>query len=306
VTTHSESGSVFKSRKFTDFATVKEALIAKEIGASFILAPLAMQLAADGVPIRIVYLGHRDGTALMVGKNSDIFEAGDLAGKTIAIPSRFANQNILMHKLMRDHGMPFDSIRLVELPPPEHPAALSTGSIDGYIVGEPFAAKGELDGIARVLYQAKDIWPDFISCVLAVRTDLIADERELIQELVDGIAKSGKWLDQGHQHRLDAAQVSARNYYFQPPELLEFVLGKDPDRVRYTQLEPLRGDFEEIMELGFEVGVLSRRIAFEEYADPTFVRPLDDLDWDLERLPAMDTLNDPIVGKAPPPPGASR
>ena len=38
ITTHSESGSTFRSHKFTDFATVKEALISEEVSASFILA----------------------------------------------------------------------------------------------------------------------------------------------------------------------------------------------------------------------------------------------------------------------------
>ena len=161
---HTDEGSSFRSQKFTDWPTVKEALIAKEIGAVFILAPMAMALKADGVPAKVVYLGHRDGTAIVVGKNSNIHNFGDLRGKTIAIPSRFANQNILMHKMMREWNMPPGSIDLREVPPPEHPTALLAGSIDGYIVGEPFAAKAELDGFGRVLYHTKDIWPDFISC----------------------------------------------------------------------------------------------------------------------------------------------
>jgi len=285
VTDHSDEGTLFRSRKFTDWPTVKEALIAEEIGGVFILAPMAMQLVADGIPIKVVYLGHRDGTAIIVGKDSGINEFTQLAGKTVAIPSRYANQNILMHKSMREHGMPFDSIELRELPPPEHPTALQAGTIDGYIVGEPFAAKAEVDGFGKVLYHTKDIWPDFISCVLVVREDLIAERRELIQELVDGIAKSGKWLDEDMEHRMDAAEVSAKHYYFQDPELLKYVLSKPADRVKYTNLAPLKPDFDEIMELAAEIGVLSRRVEFEEYADPSFVPDLDQIDWNMDRLP---------------------
>lgn len=285
MTQHSERGTFFESRKFTDFATLKEALIARRIQASFILAPMAMQLAADGVPIKVVYLGHRDGTAMIVGTDSDIEDFGDLAGKTLAIPNRFSNQNILVHRLMREWDMPEGSIDLREVPPPEHPSALRSGSIDGYIVGEPFAAQAEMDGYGRVLYHTKDIWPDFISCVLVVREELIDDERPLVQELVDGIAKSGKWIDEGLEHRMDAAQVVAEHYYFQDPDLLKFVLSKPIDRVKYTPLAPLREDFDEIMELAAEIGVLSRRVPFEEYADDSFVRPLETLDWGFERLP---------------------
>jgi NitT/TauT family transport system substrate-binding protein len=285
VTKHSDKDTLFRSRKFTDWPTVKEALISKEIGGVFILAPMAMQLVADGVPIKVVYLGHRDGTGIVVGKDSDIHDFADLRGKVVAIPSRYANQNILMHRMMDQWGMPHDSIDLRELPPPEHPTALRSGSIDGYIVGEPFAAKAEVDGFGRVLYHTKDIWPGFISCVMVVRQDLIDERPQLVQELIDGIAKSGKWLDEDVEHRMDAAEVSAKNYYFQPPELLKYVLSKPLDRVKYTNLAPLKDDFDEIMELAFEIGVLSRRVEFEEYADDSFVRPLDELDWNMDRLP---------------------
>ena len=285
MTKHSTTGSFFKSQKFTDWPTVKEALIGKRIGAAFILAPMAMQLAADGVGVKVCYLGHRDGTAIVVRTDSDIRDFGDLAGKVVAIPSRYANQNLLMHRMLKQWGLPPDAIELRELPPPEHPTALAEGSIDGYIVGEPFAAKAEVDGFGRVLYHTKEIWPGFISCVLVVRDDLIADEPDLVRELVEGIAKSGKWLDEAPAHRMDAAEVAAEHYYFQDPELLKHVLSKPPDRVTYTRLAPLRADFEEIMALALEVGVLSRPLAFEEYVDDRFVPELEALDWQLARLP---------------------
>lgn len=276
---------MFRSRKFTDFATVKESLMAKEVGASFILAPLAMQLAADGVPIKVVYLGHRDGTAIVVRKDSNIHLFSDLAGKTMAIPSRFSNQNVLIHKMMRDWNMEPDSIEVRELPPPEHPIALQTNSIDAYIIGEPFAAKAEVDGYGRVLYQTKDIWEDFISCVLVVRQDLIDEQPDLVQELVSGIAKSGMWLDQDMVHRMDAAEISAKHYYFQSPELLKYVLSKPVDRVKYTRLTPLRDDFDEIMHLAHDIGVLSREVAFEEYADDRFALQASKEPWAIDRLP---------------------
>lgn len=288
MTKHSETGSFFRSQKFTDWPTVTEALNAKEIGAAFILAPLAMELASKAANIRIVYLGHRDGTAIVVRTDSDIRDFADLRGKIVAIPMRYANQNLLMHKMMKEWGMPYDSIDLRELPPPDHPTALYEGSIDGYIVGEPFAAKAQVDGFGRVLYYSKDIWKDFISCVLVVRQDLIEEQRDLIQELVDGIAKSGKWLDESQAHRMDAAEMAAEHYYFQDPELLKFVLSKPVDRVKYTQLAPLKDDFDEIMELAVEIGVLSGPVAFEDYVDDSFVRPLEDIDWNMNRLPRSD------------------
>ena len=36
-------------------------------------------------------LGHRDGTAMMVNKDSSIFRIEDLRGKKVAVPNRYSN-----------------------------------------------------------------------------------------------------------------------------------------------------------------------------------------------------------------------
>jgi NitT/TauT family transport system substrate-binding protein len=72
-------------------------------------------------------------------------------------------------------------------------------------------------------------------------------------------------------HRMEAAQFVAKSYYNQDPRLLTFVLSKPPDRVKYTNLKPLRKDFEEIQALGVESGVLQGTVRFEDYVDTSFV-----------------------------------
>lgn len=234
-----------------------------------------MALREEGIPIKIVYLGHRDGTAMMVHKDSDIYTIDDLRGKTIAVPNRFSNQRLIVYRALKKKGIPWAEVQrnLLEMPPPDMPATLNVKSVDAIISGEPFMAQAEMDGYGRVLFFTKDVWPEFISCVLAVHEDTIRDKRDQVQRLVDGIAKSGKWLDQKYtKHREQAAEFSAANYYNQDPKLLRFVLTKPPDRVKYTNLKVVRKDFEEIQQLGVEAGILKGTATFEEYADPSFVR----------------------------------
>ena len=294
VTQHSDKGSVFEAQKFTDFPSMKEALLARKIDATFMNMPLAMKLAADGVPVKIVYLGHRDGSAIMVRTDSDIHDFEGLRGKTVAIPGRFSNQNILMLKKMRDLGMKEGDIVLKELPPPEHPSALNAKAIDAYIIGEPHAAKAEMEGFGRVLYQCGDLWPNFISCGLVVRQEVIDQQRPMVEELVRGIATSGKWLDsdldQGAQHRKDASVVAGKMFYNQKPELLEFVLTKDVKRVSYTDLKPPKDRFDEMMALFADFNVIPKRMQFEEYTDTSFAPDLETLPLPFDRLPDVDKV----------------
>ncbi|HWF20330.1 MAG TPA: ABC transporter substrate-binding protein [Verrucomicrobiae bacterium] len=263
--------SPFEPVRFNGWPELKEAFLSGYMPATFILAPLAMALREQGVPIKIVYLGHRDGTAMMVHTNSQIFRVEDLKGKTIAVPNRYSNQRLLIFKALREHGMSIADVHLVEMPPPDMPVALRSRAVDAITSGEPFMGQTELDGYGRVLYLTKDIWPDFISCVLAVHEDAIKNHRAEVQRLVDGIARSGKWLDQTMDHRMQASQFVAKNYYNQDPRLLAFVLSKPPDRVKYTRLTPLKKDFEEIESLAVEAGIMQGTVKFEDYVDDSFV-----------------------------------
>src|SRR2546430_453129 len=83
-------------------------------------------------------------------------------------------------------GVDPKEMRFVELAPPDMPAALASGAIEGYFIGEPHAARAELDGTGRVLHHVKDVWPRFISCVLVVHERLIAERPEVVRDLVRG------------------------------------------------------------------------------------------------------------------------
>ncbi len=278
--------SFFDPVRFNGWAELKEAFLANYLPASFILAPMAMALREQGVPIKIVYLGHRDGTAMMVHKDSQIFRIEDLKGKTVAVPNRFSNQKLLLYKALRERGMSINDVHVLEMPPPDMPAALYSKAVDAITSGEPFMAQAEMGGYGRVLYLTKDVWPNFISCVLAVHDDAIRDHRAAVQQLVDGIARSGKWLDQTMNHRMEAAQFVGRQYYNQDPALLAFVLSKPPDRVRYTNLLPMRGEFEEIERLGREAGILTGKAHFADYCDPSFAEAATSLEpyhWEAPR-----------------------
>ena len=274
-TSHSAGGALFQSKRYSDWPTLSEDLNTGTLGAAFILAPMAMSLKQRGVPIRIVYLGHRDGTAMMVRADSDITDVRQLVGGKVLVPSHYANQYIWLARMLKERGLSLDDVDVRDCPPPDMPAMLETGACDAYIVGEPFAARAEMAGTGRVLALTKDDWPNFISCVLVVRQELIDGDRALVQELVDGIAGSGMWLDEAAEHRMEAAEVAGKYYYNQNPELLKFVLSKPPDRVKYTQLTPHRADLDEIMLLAVELGILERPMDFEEYTDASFAEGFD-------------------------------
>lgn len=244
-----------------------EAFKAGRLDACFFIAPLAMKLREQGVPVKIAYLGHRDGSTIMVRKDDPATSLLDLKGKNFGIPSKYSNQYLVLTKLMLDQGMTSKDFMFMELPPPDMPGALAVGAIDAYFIGEPHAARAELDGTGRVLHHAKDIWPHFISCVLCVSEKLIAEKPEIVKDLVRGIAESGEWAE---THRLEAAALSAP-YFRQDEAVVRHVLTTPPDRVSYRMLTPTDQDFQRIADMALAAGILERPVNVVELLDRSFI-----------------------------------
>jgi NitT/TauT family transport system substrate-binding protein len=273
ISANSKSGHLFIPRMFQGFPEIKEALISNQMQAGFMVAPMAIALRAQGVPVKIVYLGHRYGSAMAVRKNGPVKTFADLKGKTVAVPSRFSDERLIVFRALAAHGMSPNDIRMVEMAPPDVAGALAAGAIDAFSMGEPYPSQAEMGGFGRILFHAREYWPDYISCVLVVRQDVIDKRPEAVQVLVDGIARSGLWLENPPKRRArreHAADFVGRFYFRQDPRLLKWALTKPEERVQYQPLTPLRKDFELIVRLMRETGVLDRDIAFEEYIDPSF------------------------------------
>lgn len=265
--TRTSKANHFASTRFTDFPTVVDALKSKRIEATFMIVPLAMKLREQGVPVKIVYLGHRDGSEVIVRKNSPAKDLMALKGKKFAVPSIYSNQYLVIRALMERQGLSENDITFVQLAPPDMPGALATGSIDAYFVGEPHAAKAELDGTGRVLYYAKDIWPRFISCALVVHEDLIKEKPAVVRDLVRGIAQSGEWAE---THRVEAAKLVAP-LYRQKEKLLKFVLTTPPDRVSYRMLTPTDEEMQKIEDAAVKSGILKNDVPIKDLVDRQFI-----------------------------------
>jgi NitT/TauT family transport system substrate-binding protein len=263
----------YEYSKYNGWPEVKESLMSGRIQAAYMLAPLVMDLADKKIPVKIVSLGHRSGAVIMVRTDSSYQKFRDLAGKRIAVPSRFAVDFLFLRKMLARENMSPKDIQLVEMAPADMPAALYAKAVDAYCTGEPFGAAAQRAGYARVLRMTRDEWRNYICCVLTVREELIRSNRPLVQDLVDTIAGAGVWLDQKPENRTKAVGIAAgRKFFNQDPKILQFVMENPADRVTYGDLRMIRSEFDELMQLSVEAGTLKAPVPYEKYVDDSFVK----------------------------------
>jgi NitT/TauT family transport system substrate-binding protein len=232
-----------------------------------------MDLADKGIPVRIVSLGHRSGAVIMVRTDSPYQHFRQLAGKRVAIPSRFAVDYLFLRRMLAQESMKIEELEIVEMAPPDMPAALYANAVDAYCTGEPFGAAAQSAGYARPLRMTRDEWPKYICCVLTVREELIAANPALVQDLVNHVLGAGPWLDQQPENREKAVQIAAGQKYFnQDPKIIRFVMQNPSDRVTYGDLRMIRTEFEQLMQLSLEAGTIKHPIPYEKYVDEQFAR----------------------------------
>jgi NitT/TauT family transport system substrate-binding protein len=236
-----------------------------------------MDLADKQIPVKIVSLGHRSGAVIMVRSESPIRHFAQLAGRRVAIPSRFAVDFLFLRRMLALENMTPSQLEIVEMPPPDMPAALYANAVDAYCTGEPFGAAAQSAGWARPLRMTRDEWPKYICCVLTVRDELIAENRPMVQDLVDQVLGAGAWLDAQPANREKAIRIAAGKEFFnQDPAILRFVMENPSDRVTYGDLRMIRGEFDELMQLSLEAGTIEHPIAYETYVDESFGARRDD------------------------------
>ena len=108
--------------------------------------------------------------------------------------------------------------------------------------------------------------------MLVVRQDVIDQRPEVVQTLVDGIARSGLWLEGGKPYREYAAEFVGRYYFNQPPALLKWALTGDEHRAAGMPRHPFRRAAQQ------KPGKCRRgRAAHHDQVRPAFGRLVQDL-----------------------------
>jgi len=233
----------FEALKFSSFSEMGEAFRSGHIQAAFIIAPLALMLFDQGVPLKIVYIGNRNESTMVVRASARYDSASDLIGKTIAVPLRYSGHYLALKRYLREHGLRQSDVNIIEVPPPEMPVALAASEIDGYFVGEPFASKALQTGIGKRFLDVESIWPKFICNVLIVRQELIQAHPEWVQKMVETAIMSGLWA----QDHIDEAIGILSGYWGQEPQLLQYAFSNPPNRFRFDLYTPKAEELDEIL-----------------------------------------------------------
>lgn len=115
---------------------------------------------AQAANAQITYIGYEPpapgGEAILVRKNSAIKSVAELKGKKIAL-NKGSNVHYLLVRALEQAGLQYSDVDVKFLPPADARAAFEQGSVDAWVIWDPFYAAAETSIEARALKDGKAV-----------------------------------------------------------------------------------------------------------------------------------------------------
>ncbi|CAI0707888.1 Putative aliphatic sulfonates-binding protein precursor [Serratia entomophila] len=124
-------------------------------------APPAFAQAAKA---DLIYLAHSPASpkteAILVPADSPIKTVADLKGKRVAL-NKGSDVNYLLVSALEQAGLSYKDVTPVYLPPSDARAAFQRGSVDAWVIWDPYYAEVETHANARLLKDAEGLVPHY-------------------------------------------------------------------------------------------------------------------------------------------------
>lgn len=211
--------------KWIEFPAGPQLLEGLNVGAiDFGYVGEAPPIFAQAAGANFVYVGHEEpaprAEALIVQKDSPIKSVADLKGKKIAL-NKGSNVHYLLVKLLEKNGLQYSDVQPVFLPPADARAAFERGSVDAWVIWDPYTAAARQQIGARVVADGTGVVNNY-AFFLAER-EFASKRPDVVKELFAVLQQTGQTINKNPQQAslklaplqgLDPAVVeqTVRNY----------------------------------------------------------------------------------------------
>ena len=200
---------------------------------------------AKNLPIKVIANAdngaetpEKEWQVIMSAKGSDIREPKDLEGKTIAINAVKGVGEVTVKAALEAEGADPNSIKILEIPFPEMPAALEKGRVDAIWAPEPFLTQVLGAGGNEVLPVYQSLGPLFPNGAYATTEEYIAKNEKVVEGFARAINKALKYATDNP----DEARKTITTFTKIPPDVVQKIrLPLWPTEIDNEQLTDLIG-----------------------------------------------------------------
>jgi sulfonate transport system substrate-binding protein len=243
--------------EWTEFPSGPPLLEALNAGAiDFGQAGETPPIFAQAAAADFIYIAHEPpapkGEAILVPKDSPIKSVADLKGKKVAL-NKGSNVHYLLVKLLEKAGINYADIQPVFLAPADARAAFERGSVDAWVIWDPFQASAEVALAARTLADGTDVVPN--NQFYLARKAFADANPQAVDWVLDSVVSVDRWAE-GNASAV-AAQLSAGIGI--PAPVLELALKRQTYGVRPLDAETIAQQ-QAIADTFYKLGLVPKHV----------------------------------------------
>ncbi|URM42535.1 ABC transporter substrate-binding protein [Acinetobacter sp. AS23] len=183
--------------EFPAAAPVAEALKVDAIDIGYLGdAPFIFANSNGGTAKAIaVYKADPYPVAILVPQNSPIKSAKDLKGKSLAF-NKGSISHLLTLKALEQQGLKPEDVTFKFLPPADGKLAVANGSVDAWVVWDPYTAYAELKDHFRVVVNGRGLYSGYTFLAATDKSLKDQSKRVAIQDFIYRLKESQAWAGQ--------------------------------------------------------------------------------------------------------------
>lgn len=231
-----------------DFGDVGEAppIFAQAAG-----APLAYVAATPARP---------QSEAVLVPAQSPVKTVADLKGKRVAL-NKGSNVHYFLVKLLARHGLQYRDINVAFLPPADARAAFERGSIDAWVIWDPFFAAAQKTLNARIVADASGVVGN--RAYYFSSQNYVAKNADVIRIVIDEIRAVDQW---GKQNP-DALASELAKLWGLPKPVVDLAVSRQVFGTEAITREII-GEQQQIANTFLDLGLLPKQVDVAKAAAP--------------------------------------
>ena len=246
---------------WTEFPSGPPLLEALNVGAiDFGIAGETPPIFAQAAGAPLVYLAYDppapQGEAILVPKDSAHKTVADLRGKKVAL-NKGSNVHYLLVKALENAGLKYTDIQPVFLAPADALAAFTRGSVDAWVIWDPYEAAAEASTGARILTDGTNLVANHQFYFSSKK--FLAQNEKAVDAVLEALNEADEWT----KNHIDEVAAQLSPSIGLPPSVLAASLKRESYGIRPISDEVIASQ-QRIADTFVALGLLPKTIAVSD------------------------------------------
>lgn len=267
-----EQGLKAEFFSFKNGPDLYKALSSGKLDVAYAGMPAAVNWGSRGAEFKIIAKVDEGKNGLLTKESSGISLTADLKGKKLGNLVKGSGVDYLVRAVLLPEGtLTEESVTLVQMETANMETAITNGTIDAAVAGEPFLTFAELRGL-KVVKELPD--PAFV--VLGSNT-FLKDHPEAVKKFIQGHIAS---IEELNQNETEAAELLAKAFnvpeikgtdrIYTPAEVITLALKRNTFEYQFTDADLKY--YQEVADNSFKIKSLEKQLDVSTIIDTTWVK----------------------------------